>query len=302
MSPFAFGRLISALTILNGSDPSICSRSATGTVTLRSCGSAGDTGANASAATRSGMSPVVRTASADPVELCEFIPALERSAPDHQNTAVHCAEGLCLSSTEQRPYLRTRAVVLFADLRGFTRIAERLSPDDVVALLNEYFALLVDITLRNGGTIFHMAGDCLLAGFGVPILQDDSAERAMRTARAMLDGFAGLAESWRRRLGIRTGLGIGIHEGMVIAANVGAAAYTSYTIIGDTVNVASRLCQRARAGEMLFSRSLKSSLDEHGMDVGALELPPMTLRGRTMPIDIYCVPLARRANLASGIA
>jgi adenylate cyclase len=195
--------------------------------------------------------------------------------------------------------LRARAVVLFADLRGFTSIAEQLSPDAVVLLLNEYFSLLTDITFRHDGTIFHMAGDCLMVGFGVPLAQPDGAERAVRTAREMLDGFSVLSETWRHRHGIETGLGIGINEGDVIAGNVGSAAYMNYTIIGDTVNVASRLCQRARAGEMLFSRTFKRSLDERGLEVGALELPSMTLRGRANPIDIYCVPLPKRVELAA---
>jgi len=190
--------------------------------------------------------------------------------------------------------LRARAVVLFADLRGFTSIAERLSPDAVVLLLNEYFSLLTDITFRHDGTIFHMAGDCLMVGFGVPFPQPDSTERAVITAREMLERFGALAEMWKQQHAIDTGLGIGINEGDVIAGNVGSAAYMNYTIIGDTVNVASRLCQRARAGEMLFSRSFKRSLDERGVALDALELPPMTVRGRKSPIDIYCVPLAKR--------
>jgi adenylate cyclase len=190
--------------------------------------------------------------------------------------------------------LRAHAVVLFADLRGFTSIAERLSPDAVVLLLNEYFSLLTEITFRHDGTIFHMAGDCLMVGFGVPLPQSDAPERAVITAREMLEGFGGLADHWKEHHDIETGLGIGINEGEVIAGNVGSAAYMNYTIVGDTVNVASRLCQRARAGEMLFSRSFKRSLDERGVVVDAMELPPMTLRGRRMPIDIYCVPLAKR--------
>jgi adenylate cyclase len=192
--------------------------------------------------------------------------------------------------------LKAHAVVMFADLRGFTSIAERLSPDAVVLLLNEYFSLLTEITFRHDGTIFHMAGDCLMVGFGVPLPQPDAPERAVATAREMLDRFSGLAETWKEQHDIETGLGIGINEGEVIAGNVGSTAYMNYTIIGDTVNVASRLCQRARAGEMLFSRSFKRSLDERGVFVDALELPPMTLRGRRNPIDIYCIPLASRVE------
>lgn len=192
--------------------------------------------------------------------------------------------------------LRAHAVVLFADLRGFTSIAERLSPDAVVTLLNEYFTLLTEITFHYDGTIFHMAGDCLMVGFGVPVAQPDAAERAVYTAREMLDRFGDLAHTWKAQHDIEAGLGIGINEGDVIAGNVGSAAYMNYTIIGDTVNVASRLCQRARAGEILFSSSFKRSLDERGIDVGALELPPMTLRGRKTPIDIYCVPLSKRLD------
>jgi adenylate cyclase len=193
--------------------------------------------------------------------------------------------------------IRTRAVVLFADLRGFTGISERLSPHEVVPLLNEYFSLLVEITFQHEGTVFHMAGDCLMVGFGVPLEQTDSSERAVLAAQQMLERFSVLADSWRQRHQIETGLGIGINEGDVVAGNVGSEVFMNYTIIGDAVNIASRLCQRARAGEMVFSGTIKRSLDARGLDVRAIELPPMTLRGRSSPIDIFCVPLARRLDL-----
>jgi adenylate cyclase len=73
----------------------------------------------------------------------------------------------------------------------------------------------------------------------------------------------------------------------------------NYTIIGDAVNIAARLCQRARAGEILFSGALKQSLDAHGMDVGATPLPPLQLRGRSHPIDIFCVPLVTRIQVSA---
>lgn len=198
--------------------------------------------------------------------------------------------------------VRAHAVVLFADLRGFTSISEQLDPDRVVPLLNEFFSLLTEITFRHEGTVFHMAGDCLMLGFGVPLEQPDSAERAVRAAREMLAGFSALARSWKEHYHIDAGLGIGINEGDVVAGNIGSSSYMNYTIIGDTVNIAARLCQRARAGEMLFSGALKDSLDAHGMDVGATPLPPLQLRGRSHPIDIFCLPREPRVQLSAGPA
>jgi adenylate cyclase len=192
---------------------------------------------------------------------------------------------------------RARAVVLFADLRGFTSISEQLAPHDVVPLLNEYFSLLTEITFRYEGTVFHMAGDCLMLGFGVPLEQPDSARRAVQAGGEMLHSFGALAHAWKARYQVEAGLGIGINEGEVVAGNIGSSSYMSYTIIGDTVNIAARLCQRARAGEMLFSGSLKQSLDDHGMDIGATPLPPLQLRGRSHPIDIFCVPRQTRVQL-----
>jgi adenylate cyclase len=196
--------------------------------------------------------------------------------------------------------VRTHAVVLFADLRGFTSISEQLEASDVVPLLNEYFSLLTEITFRHEGTVFHMAGDGLMLGFGVPLEQVDSAQRAVRAAREMLASFAELAHSWRDRYHVDAGLGIGINEGDVVAGNIGSSSYMSYTIIGDTVNIAARLCQRARAGEMLFSRTLKASLDQRGVDIGATALPPLQVRGRSHPIDIFCVPLETRLHVSEG--
>src|SRR5579863_5397193 len=170
---------------------------------------------------------------------------------------------------------RAHAVVLFADLRGFTSMSEQLEPHRVVPLLNEFFSLLTEITFRHEGTVFHMAGDCLMLGFGVPLEQPDSPQRAVRAAQEMLAGFAALAQSWKGRYQIDAGLGIGINEGDVVAGNIGSSSYMSYTLVGDTVNVAARLCQRARAGEMLFSSKVKQSLDAIGLDIGATALPPM---------------------------
>lgn len=195
---------------------------------------------------------------------------------------------------------RVSGTVLFADMRGFTAVAERLAPSDVVPLLNEYFSMLSAVTREHGGTVFHMAGDGLMAGFGLPLPADDASGRAVSAARSMIAGFDRLASEWKTRLGIETGIGIGINAGDVIVGDVGAPDRPSYTLIGDTVNVAARLVQRARAGEALFSLSVRQSLDP--LPTGIVELPPLVLRGRTRPVEIYCMEAPGRLDLRSAVA
>jgi class 3 adenylate cyclase len=195
---------------------------------------------------------------------------------------------------------RVSGTVLFADMRGFTAVAERLAPSDVVPLLNEYFSMLSAVTREHGGTVFHMAGDGLMAGFGLPLPADDASGRAVSAARGMISGFGRLAADWKARLGIETGIGIGINAGDVIVGDVGAPERPSYTLIGDTVNVAARLVQRARAGEALFSLSVKQSLDP--VPTGIVELPPLVLRGRTRPVEIYCMESPTRLDFRTVAA
>jgi class 3 adenylate cyclase len=212
--------------------------------------------------------------------------------------------GTCRCTARSRNALaghaRVSATVLFADMRGFTTIAERLSLDQVVPLLNDYFSMLSAVTSRYGGTVFHMAGDGLMAGFGVPLAELDASARAVAAGRQMITEFGGLAREWKMRLGLETGIGIGINAGEVIVGDVGAAERPSYTLIGDTVNVAARLVQRARAGEVLCSRSVWQSLGSSA--TGMLELPPLTLRGRSRPVDIFCMPSGQRLDLRHAAA
>ncbi|HVY06573.1 MAG TPA: adenylate/guanylate cyclase domain-containing protein [Burkholderiales bacterium] len=194
---------------------------------------------------------------------------------------------------------RFDAVILFADLRGFTRMAEKLPPTQVVLLLNEYFSLLTDIAYRHNGVIFNMAGDSLLVGFGVPFEQPDAAERAIKCGNQMLAEFDALSAQWRARHGLETGLGVGVNKGEVVAGNVGSPAYSNFTIIGDAVNIASRLMQRARAGELLLSDNVMEVLKSTQVFMDALPLPPLTLRGRTEPIGLYCIPYKGRLDTRS---
>jgi adenylate cyclase len=191
---------------------------------------------------------------------------------------------------------RFNAVILFADLRGFTRMAEQLVPTEVVLLLNEYFSLLTEVTYRYEGVIFNMAGDSLLVGFGVPFEQADAAERAIKCGNDMLTEFETLSSKWKAKYGLETGLGIGVNKGEVVAGNVGSLAYMNFTIIGDAVNIASRLMQRARAGELLLSDRVMLALLAARFKVDAISLPPLTLRGRSEPIGLYCIPFKGRID------
>ncbi|MBM5810938.1 MAG: adenylate/guanylate cyclase domain-containing protein [Gammaproteobacteria bacterium] len=191
-------------------------------------------------------------------------------------------------------YARVSCTVLFADMRGFTALAERLGPDQVVPLLNDFLALLTGITADHDGTVFHVAGDGLMAGFGVPGQSADASTRAVTAARRMLAGFDALASDWKHSFNVDTGLGIGINAGEVIAGDIGGPQRASFTLIGDTVNVAARLVQRARAGEALISRAVWQALDAELQRAMFVALPPLALRGRLQPVEIFCLPATGR--------
>jgi len=191
---------------------------------------------------------------------------------------------------------RFDAVILFADLRGFTRMAEKLPPTQVVLLLNEYFSLLTNIAYRYNGVIFNMAGDSLLVGFGVPFDQPDAAERAVNCGHQMLAEFDALSVEWRARHGLETGLGIGVNKGEVVAGNVGSAALLQFHDHRRRREHCLPPHARARAGELLLSDRVMDMLKTTQIYMQALPLPPLTLRGRTEPIGLYCIPYKGRID------
>ena len=198
----------------------------------------------------------------------------------------------------------THAAVLFADMRGYVGLAERLPPARVVSLLHEFFTILARATVAFGGQVFHVAGDGMMAGFGVRDPRRSGACAALAAGHAMLQSFAPVATRWRREFAVVTGIGIGLHSGEVALGFLGPPGKQALTMIGDTANVAARLCSRARAGEVLFSCAVAAALGAHGDDqsVGPkpfLQLPRFELRGRGELLDIWCVPAPERLALAS---
>jgi len=194
--------------------------------------------------------------------------------------------------------------VLFADLRGYTGMVERLPAARVVPLLDEFVRVLGGAANRFGGEIYHMAGDGIMAGFGVNGESDGGASQALSAGHAMLEGFALVANRWRTELSIDAAIGIGLHLGEVAFALLGPPRRKVSTLVGDTVNVAARLCSRARAGEVLFSCTVAAALsvspEANGNPASNsfLQLPQFELRGRRGPIDIWCVPAPERLALA----
>jgi class 3 adenylate cyclase len=211
---------------------------------------------------------------------------------------------LLVARVRQPTEIRTAyATVLFADLRGYTGMVESLPAARVVPLLDEFFRVLDSAANKYGGKVYHMAGDGIMAGFGVNGESGGGAAEALAAGHAMLDGFAPLAERWRSELSIDAGIGIGLHLGEVAFGVLGPPKRKTTTLVGDTVNVAARLCSRARAGEVLFSctvaAALSISADTNGSagSTSFLQLPQFELRGRRGPIDIWCVPAPERLAL-----
>jgi adenylate cyclase len=196
-----------------------------------------------------------------------------------------------------------RATVLFVDLRGYTALAERLAPAAVVSLLDEFFGVLARATEMHHGQIYYMVGDGMMAGFGALDAAQDGARNAFAAAQTMLTDFAPVVVRWRRDLGIETGIGIGLHLGEVALGLQGPPGQRSSTLVGDTVNVAARLCGRARAGEVLFSSTVAACLDSGGPAQGkcampsCIRLPQFELRGRSRPLDIWCMPVIERLSI-----
>jgi adenylate cyclase len=197
-----------------------------------------------------------------------------------------------------------RGTVLFADLRGYMSMAEHLEPPYLATLLDEFFGALTVSVELHGGEVYHTAGDALMAGFGLAEPRADGAHAALAAGRDMLTRFADLAERWRHDAQIQAGLGVGLHLGEVALATFGPPTRRVATLVGDTPNVAARLCSRARAGEVLFSCAVAAALHAGSLTEPAtapgfampafLQLPRYELRGRREPLDIWCVPAERR--------
>ncbi len=184
---------------------------------------------------------------------------------------------------------RTQEVaVMFCDIRDFTTITENLPPSDVVGFLSQYHTCMVEVIFGFGGTIDKFIGDAIMVTFGTPDPSDDDAERSVRAGLAMNTALAELNADRERRSLAKIRHGIGIHFGPVIAGNIGTENRLEYTVIGDTVNVASRIQDACKSvGEaFLISDAVKTRLPP---DIQVRSLPEQRVKGRQAPVQIYAV-------------
>jgi len=178
---------------------------------------------------------------------------------------------------------RNEATVVFVDIRGFTAYSEVKEPEQIVDVLNEYFEVATQAIRDHGGYVDKFIGDAVLGVFGVPVFHENHTERAVRAAIKMLQLFQ------KERPGksdLFKAVGIGINTGVVVSGNIGSQDKMEYTVIGDTVNVASRLNGLAGPGEIIISKSVWRNVEKL-FRVEAL--PPRSIKGRAEPIEIYKV-------------
>ncbi len=157
---------------------------------------------------------------------------------------------------------RQTIVVLFSDIRGFTSIAEALPPIEMASQLNEYFGAMVECVFAHDGALDKFIGDALLAYWGAPEPRLDDAVRAYNAACSMRSALATLNARWRDEHRPELHAGVGIHCGDAFVGNIGSPQRLEYTIIGDTVNLASKLCQLARGDEILLTDPMRLALPE----------------------------------------
>ena len=184
---------------------------------------------------------------------------------------------------------RTQEVaVMFCDIRDFTTLTEKMAPADVVGFLSQYHALMVDVIFAFGGTVDKFIGDAIMVTFGTPDPHEDDAERSVRAALAMNTALADLNVDRETQGLAPIRHGIGIHFGPVIAGNIGTTDRLEYTVIGDTVNVASRIQDACKAvGEaLLISDAVQARLPA---DIAVAPLPEQRVKGRQAPVQIYAV-------------
>jgi class 3 adenylate cyclase/tetratricopeptide (TPR) repeat protein len=200
-------------------------------------------------------------------------------------TPRHLAERI-LSSRDALEGERKQVTVLFADVQDFTGLTERMDPEDVHALMDEVFAVLLGTVHRYEGTINQFLGDGVMALFGAPVALEDHALRAVEAALEIQAAMAARADGLGRRFGGAPALRIGLNSGRVVVGKIGDDLRMDYTAQGDTVNLAARLQQLAEAGAVVMGPATRRLVAD---SVECVSLGPRMVKGRAAPVEAYRV-------------
>lgn len=210
-------------------------------------------------------------------------------------------------SNERSSHVRAASVnaphvtVLRTNLRGFPKTFEMLDPGPILPMLDEYADLVSNVARKNGGEVCGVESLSMTIGFGPrEPTTNASAGAAVRTAKLLLDGFEQLSNRWRDRVERQIALSIGIHRSEVIAASLGSGSNRNPTVVGDTVDIATRLAERARAGEAILSAAIREALRDELPGIEIKPLGGMSFAARTRHIRIYCIPRADRLDLGEA--
>jgi HD-GYP domain-containing protein (c-di-GMP phosphodiesterase class II) len=179
---------------------------------------------------------------------------------------------------------RRKVTILFADIRGFTSMAEKMKPEEVVDLLNTYLSGLTDIVFKFEGTLDKYIGDCLMAVFGAPISHYNDAERATITAIEMQNYVEEINAKRKKKGDPEVTIGVGLNSGYAISGNMGSIDRMDYTVIGDVVNIASRLEGIAGRGQILATKDV---YEEVRYSVDAEFLDSVSVKGRAQAVDVF---------------
>ncbi|HEU4478869.1 MAG TPA: adenylate/guanylate cyclase domain-containing protein [Pyrinomonadaceae bacterium] len=183
--------------------------------------------------------------------------------------------------------------VLFADIRGFTRISEHAPPEQIVSLLNRYFSAMTDIIFAHGGTLDKYLGDGLMALFGAPTTTPEDASNALNAAVAMQRRIIGINHELRSEGLPELGVGIGLHTGEVTVGYIGSERRSEYTAIGDAVNTAARLESNAQGGEILISEATAKAA---GKRYKLEKRDPIYVKNREQPVILFEVDWQRASG------
>lgn len=207
------------------------------------------------------------------------------------------ADEILAHETARPKAIRREVTVLFCDVRGFTSLSERLDPEAVVALLNDYFDAVVAPILDHGGMVDKYMGDGIMAVFGAPLAYPDHALRAFRAALDMRRALEWFNVRQRDRQGPELAIGIGLHTGECIVGDIGGRDRLDYTAIGDTVNTASRLesATKTVGADLLLSAATRRALPD---DVETDPPVAIEVKGKAEPLEVY--PVGRRAGVVSA--